>query len=513
MKEKTQSIAKSASLVTLMMLGFKVLGFLKQAVIAYVYGATFETDTYFIAWGFISGVSEAIIKALLVSLVAVYTSLRVTKGNKEAAKLINGLLEILLPLFVLISSVIFIGAPLFSRILAPSYDAEELVTLSTFIRILAPVLIFGCFELILGAVSDSYKSFFVPRLQSLIYSLSVILACVVLSSICGLKALVIAQYVSSFVFVILLILSTKKYHKYALVKFKEIPELKGILYTAIPLFIGNSALQINQIVDKSITSGLGDGAASALAYCHTLEQFVTNIMIVNIGNVMFANFAEFVAKGDLARVKETLNKAIDLLVAVLSGISVVTILCSQDIVSIVYYRGSFTMEAVTLTSIALVGYAISFVAVAVRDLTVKSLYAFKDTRSPMIACIISIVVNITFSLILSRFIGILGVSVATSISAVFGMIINAKFFVSHLKEYNYRGHFITFIRCLPASGVLAVFCLVVRKLMLRPIFEFAVSASLGLIIYFFICCICRVDSIREMFTLIKGRFIRKNTSV
>ena len=174
-----------------------------------------------------------------------------------------------------------------------------------------------------------------------------------------------------------MIFAVRKYHRFAAVKLRDIPELNNIIITAIPLFIGNSALQINQIVDKSITSGLGEGAASALSYCHTLEQFVTNIMIVNIGNVMFANFAEFVAKREFEDINKTLSKAINILISLLAGISIITVICSKDIVTIVYYRGSFSQEAVFLTSSALIGYALSFVAVAVRDLSIKSLYAFR----------------------------------------------------------------------------------------------------------------------------------------
>lgn len=510
MSEKKKSIAKSASLVTLMMLGFKIIGFIKQAVIAYVYGATAETDAYFIAWGFISGVSEAIVKALLVSLVAIYTTLRINKGKKEASKLINGLLEILFPIFALIVVAIILLAPGFSKLLAPTFREDDSSRLTLYIRILSPVLLFGCFELVFGAVSDSHKSFFVPRLQSLIYSLAIIVSCFLLSSMFGVNALVIAQYFSSALFIVLLVVSTKKYHDFFGVKFNEIPELKNILFTAIPLFIGNSALQINQIVDKSITSGLGEGAASALSYCHTLEQFVTNIMIVNIGNVMFANFAEFVAKKEYEKINSTLSKAINFLISLLAGISVITIICSKDIVSIVYFRGSFSQEAVILTSTALIGYAVSFVAVAVRDLSVKSLYAFKDTKSPMMASIISIIINIILSILLSRYIGILGVSLATSVSAVVGMIINAKFFKHHLSEYDYKKHFVTFLKCIPGMMLLAAFCYGVQILLgSGSLLKFAVSAVVGLPLYFAVLYVFKVEGVNEGMLIISNKLRRK----
>lgn len=501
---KGKSIAKSAVLVTLMMLSFKVVGFIKQAVVAYVFGATIETDTYFIAWGFIAGVSESIVKALLVSLVAIYTNLLVQKGKEEAYKLINGLIIILLPLLIIIASLIFIAAPAISLVLAPSYSGDTQTLLIRFIRILSPVIIFGCFELVFGAISDSYKNFFVPRLQSFIYSICIIVACFTISGILGVKSLIVAQYCSSVIFTVILIIFTKKYHKFFCVKFNDIPELKNILITAIPLFIGNSALQINQIVDKSITSGLGDGAVSALSYCHTLEQFITNIMIVNIGNVMFANFAEFVARREVDQVKNTLSKAINVLISLLAGISVVTIICAKDIVTIVYYRGGFGEEAVLLTSVALIGYTVSFVAVAVRDLTIKSLYAFKDTKCPMIASLISICVNIIFSLLLSKVIGILGVALATSISAIVGMIISAYSLKKYISDYRFTGHLFQFLRCLPGILALFLFCCIIQSFLpAGSLSKFLISSIVGLPCYILMCAVCKVDGIRGLLYAIK----------
>ena len=510
MSDKTQSIAKSATLVTIMMLSFKILGFLKQAVIAYFYGATLQTDAYFIAWGFISGVSEAIIKALSVSIVAIYTSLRIQKGKKEANKLINGLIEILVPVFCFLMFVIIISSPLFSHILAPSYKSAESHALTVYIIVLAPVMIFSSIELVFGAVLDSHKSFLVPRLQSLIYSLSTIIACILFSSFLGVKALILSQYVSYILFTLLVVFAARKYHSFAVVKIKDIPELRNIIKTAVPLFIGNSALQINQIVDKSITSGIGDGAASSLAYCHTLEQFVTNIMIVNIGNVMFANFAEFVAQGDISRIKDTLSKSIDLLITVLFAVSIITIICSKDIVSIVYYRGNFNYDALVMTATALMGYAFSFVAVAIRDLSVKSLYAFKDTSHPMCSSIISIVINICFSVILSKYIGILGVSLATSISAVVGMILNARYLVKYIEDYKYSRHLITIVKCIPGgSALILLCCFIIKILKFNSILTFVLSSSVGLALYFSILYILKVESVTMIYGVLKNYMLKK----
>lgn len=495
-----RGIAKSAALVTLMMLAFKVLGFIKQAIIAYYFGASLETDSYFIAWGFVTGISEALVKALSVALVAVYTGILVGQGKREASRIINGLLEIMLPVFGILSAVLLFFSPLFSHLLAPSYQGAQSDLLAKYIQILSPMLLFVCLELVLGAVLDSNKSFFIPRLQSFIYSILTILCCVLLSKAFGVDALILSQYLSSIIFSLVLIVSVRKFHDYFFVKIRNIPELKNILITALPLFIGNSAIQINQIVDKGITSNLGEGVVSSLTYCQTLEQFVTNIMIVNIGNVMFANFAGFVAENRTEEIQRTLSRAINLLISLLLGISIITIINAEDIVSIVYFRGSFSEEAVNLTSLALIGYAISFVGVAIRDLSIKSIYAFKDTRHPMIASILSIIVNIIFSILLSKYIGILGVTIATSISVFVGMIINIFFVKKYLHAYKYSVHAKTLYRCLPGAIALAGICFVFHNCnSVSHLIRFALSSVVGLSVYMIILYTGKVSEIQEVY--------------
>lgn len=499
----------SAAQVTAMVLLFKILGFVKQAFVASYFGATEATDIYFLANGFVLAVSEAIVKALGVSIIAVYTNLRITKGREAAAKLVNGLLTAFMPAFLGLALLLILFAPKFAHLLAPSFSGESFSELVRYTRILSPILLFTCFETILAGVFDSYKSFFIPRLQSLIYSLAVIAACVFLSKPFGVSALVIGQYASSAVFIAVLIIKIRNYHSFALVRIDEVRELKSIFHTAVPLIIGNSALQINQIVDNTIASGLSAGAASALSYCQVLEQFVSNIMIVNIGNVMFANFAEFVAKGEKNKIKDTLAKAIDLLICILVGVSVVTVICAEDIVSIVYYRGNFTREAVYLTAAGLIGYAIAFVAVAVRDLSVKCLYAFQDTRAPMIACVAAVLVNIILSITLSRFLGILGITLATSISAALGMIINALFLKKYINDYDFGSHLMTLLKCLPAAAFLALVCKCLQSVEgLSSIGRFFLCAVPGLMIYMLLLYGFRIAAVNDLFKSVKS-FIRR----
>lgn len=487
-----------------MMLLFKVIGFIKQAVIAYYFGTTLETDAYFVAYGFINGITEIIVRSICFSIITIYSSILINKGKDYANNLISGILEFLSPIFLVITSLLCLFAPMIAQLLAPTSDADVISRIILYIYSLSPLMILCMIELIFTSVLDSNKDFYVSRLQSFIYSISIIIVCVLFSSTLGVKALIIGQYISSFIFTVLLFIRIKKYWKFSFIKIKKIPELKNIFITAVPLFIGSGILQLNQIIDKSIATSLENGAASALTYAQTLEQFVTNIMIVNIGNILFAHFAEFVAKKQYNELCNILTKTINIVISILIPISIITIFYSKDIVSFVYYRGNFSENSVLLTSSVLIGYAFGFVFIGIRDLITKSIYSFNNTLYPMISSMISIIINITLSIYLAKKIGIIGISIATCVSSAVGMFLNIIFFKKIVKMYSIRKNIKTILKNIPSATILIVIILGFNHF-IHFKYSFILVSIIGLIAYSSILLFMNI----EEFTSIKNALFKK----
>lgn len=489
-----KSVFFSAFSVTAMALFFKFIAFIKQAVIAYYFGANLETDAYFVAYGFINGITEIIVKSISFSIISIYATIVVNKGKDHANKTISGILELLTPLFIIITAVLCMFSPVIARVLAPTYDNDKVSLIASFIYSLSPIMLLCMLELIFGSIMDANKDFYISRLQSFIYSITIIILCITTSKILGVKTLILGQYISSIVFSIILIIAVRKYYKFSFTSIKNMPEIKTIFITAIPLFIGSGVVQLNQIVDKSIATSLSEGSASALAYSQTLVQFVTNILVVNIGNVLFSHFSDYVANNKMEELSTTLSKAINIIICLLIPISIITAFYSKEIVSIVFLRGNFDKKALYLTSTVLIGYAISFTFIGIRDLIIKSLYSLKNTIYPMIASIVSIICNIALSIYLSRKIGIIGISIATSISAVLGLIINVFAFKHKFNIYKFRNNLITTIKNVPSAIAIVVFVFAIN-IVCPKIIGFFVTTFVGGMIYIALLYLFKVDEI------------------
>ena len=93
---------------------------------------------------------------------------------------------------------------------------------------------------------------------------------------------------------------------------------------------------------------------------------------------------------------------------------------SKEIVSLLFGKGAFPQEAISMTGNALFYYSVGMIAFGLRDILSRGFYALQDTKTPMINATVAVVLNIVLNIILSKYLGIGGLALATSISAIVG---------------------------------------------------------------------------------------------
>jgi len=507
--ESKNNIFTSAFTVSIVAIIFKVVAFLKQAVVAYYFGATLETDIYFIANGFVYGVGEAIVKSISMVILSVYITAKIRDGRDTSSMLMGSLLLLLLPVVIFLSFAFYILAPDLSLMIAPSYDAYRSGILSDFIRILSFLFIFIFIEPIGASILDAEGSYYIPRVNSLILSVFTILGCILFASRMGVRALVVSQYLASGLFVLILMISTRNYISFKNARFRDNHYLKTIAKLAFPLFIGNLAIQLNQIIDKAIASKFDDGAVSALSYSHVLEQLVTSVFIVNVGNIMFAHFSELSAGDEHDKLSLRITRTLNLMLIVLVPISIITFFQARNITAIVYFRGQFNLDALTKTSLLLAVYAIEFPAVAMRDILMKGMYALGETRLPVIGGVISIIINILSSIYLAKLIGILGIAIGTVISIYFGAVFNIYYFRKkmHVKP-RFKLVFITALKCIPASllSIVLILCVQVIGLPKSPVISFLMVSVITFILFGLVLFVLKVEELHMLKNMITKKF-------
>lgn len=494
--KKNNSIIYSTLQVTIVTFVIKLLGLIKQSVLASICGATNETDVFFIATGVLVSLSSIIFSAISISLLTMHTNRLINVGRKSANNLINATLRIFIPISLVITVLFSIFAKEIGHFLAPSYDAAELLLLAKYIRLMSVSFILWCYYLIINVVLETDKRFMPGRFQGFFQNVFIILGALILYPKYGIDVLVYAFVLSGVAQCILVTWCARKQFKFVFYKIDENEEIAKLVGLAFPLIVGSAIYEINDIVDKQISTGLGAGSASFLTYGSTINEIVTGVIVTSISTVLFSHFASWVAEGDNGKVEENLKRVLSVLTIIIYPIMIMCLVSGDQIVNILYGRGNFGNTEIDATYGVVVGYAIGFIFQAARANMVKVYYAYQDTKTPMINGAISVAINIILSIILSRIIGISGVALATSIAMIIVSIMLGLGLKRYLPHFNFKEIFIECFKGLIA-GIVAAFL----------VFEIKNNISINKYMNFFIEGLCCIACYSITLTVLKSETI------
>ena len=251
-----------------------------------------------------------------------------------------------------------------------------------------------------------------------------------------------------------------------------------------PLLLGYSLVYINQMVDKMLVSGLEAGAVTALNYAAVLSNLVCTF-ITTFASMLFAYVTTRIAVGDADGAAQLTERTALLLSVVFLPITILTVLLSEEIVTIVYARGAFDAESVRICAQALRGYALMFVPLVFREVYSRFQYGHQDSKRPMVNSSIGIALNIVLSVALCPRYGVLGVAFATSMSVVVCGVLN----MCSARKLSTALSFRPYLRLLPFLALCGAVCGVIARFSAthlaaqNPLLRFALSALIGMAAY------------------------------
>lgn len=509
--QKKKSLISVAVWLMVIEVIMKLLGFIKQMVIANFYGANKEVDIYFVASDFINGISNAIIASVSIALIDIYVNYRKQEGKDKADNLISQIYEFFFGVGIFFSIIFMFGATWISNILAPSFSGENKIILAQYLRLFSGIIVLTLMSMVLNAILNSYEKYIVCKSRSLCYSVFVILACLFLSKKIGIYALILAQYITLVVYIIIEILCLRTLYQFHLVIIKQYNKIKEIGKIALPIIIGNSVIYINYLVDNAIASGLNRGSVSALAYSHTIDDCFVGVFITSIGSILFPHLLNKKVEEKSSVVEDTLTKAISYLILIILPICLIACLVGPEIVEVLFLRGKFTKDMVPITALALKGYVLRYPFIIVRDFTTQGLYTFKNRRGPMASAIIATIVNICFSYLMAKYLGIFAITLGTTISVVIGATIDAILLKKQTSKINYKECIEIFLKGLIPTGICVGIYFLIKESILRrsSYFVICVISLMVFVIYFGFFIIIKDERMMDLIRKIKRKKVNR----
>lgn len=435
-KKGTSIVRKSASISILVILG-KVLGFIKQAVIAWAFGSNATMDVFVSADSYTSMFGQIMGQTVGPTVLSQYIHLK-EGGREEKA---NRIIQESFLFFSLFSAAVVLINILFSKkichLIGLSYSADQQSELWFFLVSMLPIILFTSIIGVSSGYLDSHERFLPGRLTTLFFSVTIIVFVFFFKDRLGLRSLLYGFLLGYFLHMILVLILVVPKVGFSISNPLNNPDFRVMMKRFFPLAIGVSVIDLGHLIDKIVASSLEAGSVSALHYGQVVSSDIISAIIVSsVGPVILTSITRSVAsKANVDSITTRIQQIISSMTYIVAGITALYFIEGGDLIRLLLQRGSFDSSNTSVVNSIAVCYSIGFVFMANRDVLIRVHYAFQDTKTPMINSISGVVLNIVFSIVLSKTMGIAGIALATSISMLFVFGLSVMTLKKHIHCY------------------------------------------------------------------------------
>ena len=424
------SVLGAVLLIGLSFLGSRLLGAARAVVIADQYGASVELDAFWVAMRLPDLVFQLLAGATLASaFIPVYARVLQERGEQTAWRLASVVLNWVLLGTLALAAIVFLAADWIVPALAPGLGEDSGIqdaitddaVFLTRVLLLSPIL-FAASGMLTGML-HARRHFLLPAISPMLYNLAIVLGALLLPSELGVEALVIGVVAGSGLHFIIQLPALSaalratggRLGLYFDLRNRDVRE---VLRLMAPRTLGLAAAQINLIVLTVFGSMVGDSSISALNFAWLLLMFPVGIFGMSLATAIFPSLAERAALGGDAAVRQMVSQTLRFTLFLSIPASVGMLLLRESIVATLLEHGAFDAAASALVSDALLYYSIGLFAHAAIEIVSRGFYVLGDTRTPVALAIASMLLNIILSALLVGPMGLQGLALALSISAI-----------------------------------------------------------------------------------------------
>jgi len=405
----------------------RLLGYLRDVLIAIFLGTSFLADAFFVAFRIPNTFRRLFAEGTFNSaFVPSYTS-ELIKNKSRSNKFANDVFNLLfLALFFLVL-IIEIFMPIFVGLIAPGFieDTKKFELATALTRITFPFLMFVSLSSFFGAILNSHNKFAAASAAPIILNI-VLITILFFGRYLGDELIYYLSYGVSIAGLLQLIFLYRFVKKYYVLdfdfRFKITNKVKFFFKKLLPSIFSSGVTQINILVGTIIAS-FQASAVSYLYYADRIYQINLAIAGIAIGVVVLPQLSKHVQSKKKDKILLIQNKSLELSLFLSLPASVALILGSEQIISALFGYGSFDKNSVLNSSLALYYFALGLPAFALIKVFSSFFFANHDTKTPFYISLISVILNILISVYYFNEIGFIIIPIATTISSWFNGIL------------------------------------------------------------------------------------------
>ncbi|MBI2552823.1 murein biosynthesis integral membrane protein MurJ [Candidatus Uhrbacteria bacterium] len=438
---RIETIAGAAVILAGASFASKILGLIRNRVLAGTFGAGDTLDAYFAAFRIPDAIFQfVVLGALSAGFIPVFVELmgrsRRALAHAEPMRNLNGthteldhwrvaasVLNALLLILTVFAVLFIIFAPQLQRLIAPGFTGEKLAVTIQLARIMALGPIFLGISAVFSGVLQSYRRFVVYAFAPIFYNVGIIIGAVWFTKFWGVRGLAAGVVLGTILHLAIQAPAARQVG----FRWRGVLDLKSeavrkIGWLSLPRVFGLAVTQLNLFAITIIASKLPAGSLSVFNLASDIQSVPIGLFAVSLATAAFPAFSEFAARGNHDKFRSSFSSTARLILFLTVPFAVLLLLLRAQVTRVILGWGEFDWNDTIETADALAFFSLSLFAQALLPLLARAFYALKDTLSPLLAGSVGVVLNIVLALIFRESFGVAGLALAFSLAMVANLI-------------------------------------------------------------------------------------------
>ena len=407
MKKK---ILKTIGILSILVLFGKALGWLREVLISYRFGAGYISDVYVFEDGFVNALNSIFSSIISTTFIPIYIKMKSDEKNKYISNIFS-IFGFIICLLIILCEIFTIPilkgfAPGFFNL----YNMTEVILVT---RIMLITVLFVFIENVLIAIFQANEYYYFSALQSIILNVSLLIF-LVFGYKFGIIGIIVTKVISHIIILISLytIINKKRLYNPKLIFDSKDENIKKMFKLSLPVLIVSMISQLNYIVDRIMSSMLNSGSMTLVSYSTTITMLPYYVIGYAVNSTFFTEVSR--VQDDSKKMNEVLMKHLEYLNKTIIPTCIVLVLFSTQIGYIMYGRGNMTENNIITIGKLIVFYIPGIYMLCIRDLLNRICYTIQKTYLMSISTIIGFIINIVLNIILVKTFGIYGLAIATT---------------------------------------------------------------------------------------------------
>jgi putative peptidoglycan lipid II flippase len=336
----------------------KVLGLVREMVLAAQFGTNWRLDALIIAMDPALQISTIISSAMATMIIPIYIDIKSKKDSLLLKQYTTKIVFLSSFLLILFGFFLMIFPEFFIKLFAPNFEGKELAYAISKLKYVGILPLVNGINILFTALLKAEKTYLAYSLTQLIYNIIAIPVIICFAPFFSESSYLLAYLCGTLAMDLFLLILVRKHFKLSsLFKRSSNTSVRKTLFLAAPLMLSGSLSIINNIVDKAFASSLSAGSISAMRFAQTIRAMITSIIVGSLMATIFTELSEASSRNDMKALTFRLNKTSTDLFNLLIPLTSWLVIVAQPIISLLFQRGAFTSDSTKLVSSAFLGYS------------------------------------------------------------------------------------------------------------------------------------------------------------